>query len=301
MQTGIRSALRHGDGCAHIHARVDGVEWGIGSKRIATNVAEYLVCGIFFFQYLGQHRVHVAMAAPFAQGGRAHLYQRRNTELSLVLLAYGTRHAVRVQFSVLRQGTVQAAFYVDADAQITFQLFFYEGLPVFQYQNLVTRLYQLHQLFLGQRILSDFQYRIFATFGIVLHQVVVADAACHDAQFFVGTVGVFVVSGVFRSFDKFVLALQQCFVAFTCITRQKDELTRVVAEGNLILRLLFLALYAGAGVGQACNHAHQDGLAGLFGEAESVVRHVVGFLLVAWLVHRDEGEVAIETAVLLVL
>ena len=95
--------------------------------------------------------------------------------------------------------------------------------------------------------------------------------------------------------------MQQCFVTFACITRQEDELTRVFAEGNLILRLLLLALYAGTGVCQARNHAHQDGFAGLFGEAESVVRHVVCFLLVAWFVHRDEGEVAIETAVLLIL
>ena len=174
-------------------------------------------------------------------------------------------------------------------------------MSVFQYQNLVTCFYQLHQLFLGQRVLSDFQYRIFATFGIVLHQVVVADAACHDTQLFVGAVGIFVVSGVFRSFDKFVLALQQCFVTFACITRQEDELTWVFAEGNLILRLLLLALYTGTGVCQARNHAHQDGFAGLFGEVESVVHHVVCFLLVAWFVHRDEREVAIETAVLLVL
>ena len=101
MQAGIRSTLRHGDGGAHIHARVNGVEWGIGSQRVATNVAEHLISGIFFFQYLGQHRVHVAMAATLAQSGRAHLYQRRNAEFSLVLLAYGTCHAVRVQLSVL--------------------------------------------------------------------------------------------------------------------------------------------------------------------------------------------------------
>ena len=101
MQAGIRSTLRHGDGGAHIHARVNGVEWGIGSQRVATNVAEHLISGIFFFQYLGQHRVHVAVTATLAQSGRAHLYQRRNAEFSLVLLAYGTCHAVRVQLSVL--------------------------------------------------------------------------------------------------------------------------------------------------------------------------------------------------------
>ena len=76
---------------------------------------------------------------------------------------------------------------------------------------------------------------------------------------------------MYKRQDKFVLALQQCFVTFACITRQEDELTRVFAEGKLILRLLLRALYAGTGVCQARNHAHQDGFAGLFGEVESVV------------------------------
>lgn len=91
-------AIKYGG--AHIHARVNGVEWGIGSQRVATNVAEHLISGIFFFNYLGQHRVHVAMAATLAQSGRAHLYQRRNAEFSLVLLAYW--HVPRCPGSALR-------------------------------------------------------------------------------------------------------------------------------------------------------------------------------------------------------
>ena len=65
-----------------------------------------------------------------------------------------------------------------------FQLFFYKRLSVFQYEYFVAGFYKLHQLFLGKRVLADFQYRKFAAFGIVLHKVVITDAAGDDAQFF---------------------------------------------------------------------------------------------------------------------
>ena len=56
------------------------------------------------------------MSATFAQGGRTHLYQGRNTEFGFVLFAYGACHTVGVQLSVLRQSAVQTSFHFDADA-----------------------------------------------------------------------------------------------------------------------------------------------------------------------------------------
>ena len=82
-------------------------------------------------------------------------------------------------------------FYADAEA--TFQLFFYKRLSVFQYEYFVAGFYKLHQLFFGKRVLADFQYRKFAAFGIVLHKVVITDAASYDTEFFVGTVNVLVI------------------------------------------------------------------------------------------------------------
>ena len=72
-------------------------------------------------------------------------------------------------------------------------MFFYKRLSVFQYEYFVAGFYKLHQLFLGKRVLADFQYRKLAAFGIVLHKVVITDAAGYDAQFFVGTVYVLVI------------------------------------------------------------------------------------------------------------
>lgn len=120
-------------------------------------------------------------------------------------------------------------------------------------------------------------------------------------SFFVGAVNVFVVWRIFRCFDKFILALKQEFVAFACIARKQDELARVVAERKFVLGLFRFTFYAGTGMCQTGDHAHQQGFSGLFGESEAVVNHVVGFLLVAGFEHWDQCEITVEAAVLFVL
>ena len=95
--------------------------------------------------------------------------------------------------------------------------------------------------------------------------------------------------------------LQQKFVAFAGVAGEQDELARVVTERNPVLRLLRLAFYAGTGMCQPGDHTHQQRFAGLFGKGKSVVNHVVGFLLVARFVHRNQCKVTVEAAVLFVL
>lgn len=73
------------------------------------------------------------------------------------------------------------ALYLYTNTQITFQLFFYKRLTVFQNKNLIARFYQLMELFFRQWILSDFEYRIFTAFGVVFHQVIVTDTTCDDS------------------------------------------------------------------------------------------------------------------------
>ena len=85
-------------------------------------------------------------------------------------------------------------------------MLFYEWLSVFQYQNFVAGFNQLQQLLFRQWILANFKYRVFATFGIVFHQIVVTDTTSDDSQFFVRTVCVFVVRRLFGSLDEFILA-----------------------------------------------------------------------------------------------
>ena len=109
-------------------------------------------------------------------------------------------------------------------------MFFNEWLSVFQYQNLVAGFNQLQQLLFRQWILADLKYRVFTTFRIVFHQIIVADTASDDSQFFVRAVYVFVVRRFLGSFDEFVLAGKQYFIAFAGISRQQDKLTGIFTE-----------------------------------------------------------------------
>ena len=95
--------------------------------------------------------------------------------------------------------------------------------------------------------------------------------------------------------------LQQKFVAFAGVAGEQDELARIVTERNPVLGLLRLAFYTGTGMRQPGDHTHQQRFAGLFGKGKSVVNHVVGFLLVARFVHRNQCKVTVEAAVLFVL
>lgn len=65
---------------------------------------------------------------------------------------------------------------------------------------------------------------------IVLNVDKVADTASDDSQFFVRAVYVFVVRRFLGSFDEFVLAGKQYFIAFAGISRQQDKLTGIFTE-----------------------------------------------------------------------
>ena len=93
--------------------------------------------------------------------------------------------------------------------------------------------------------MADFQYGIFAAFGIAFHKIIITDTTSYDTQFFVRTVHITIVRRFLGGFDEFFLALQENFVTLACVARQEDKLARIVAESEVVLRLLCFVLYAG--------------------------------------------------------
>ena len=95
--------------------------------------------------------------------------------------------------------------------------------------------------------------------------------------------------------------LQQKFVAFAGVAREQDELARVVTERNLVLRLLRLYILRRNGMASRVTIRISKGVLRFVRKRQTVVNHVVGFLLVTRFVHWNQCKVTVEAAVLFVL
>ena len=62
----IGSAFGHGDGCAHVYAACQSLEWGESAEGVASDVTKYAVVGIFC-QHLVESRVYIPVSTSLAE------------------------------------------------------------------------------------------------------------------------------------------------------------------------------------------------------------------------------------------
>ncbi len=157
---------------------------------------------------------------------------------------------------------------------------------------------------LGDRVGADFEDGGAGSGGDVLEvlqDVVVSDAGGDDAEGFIGRVEVELVErGGVGEADQLGLELLEALVAAAGQVREKRP-----AFAGAGFEGVFLAgsagFDAGPGVGDAGRQADHDRDVEALREVVGLAGHVVGFLVVGRLKARDQGELGIEAAVLLVL
>ena len=302
MLARIGGAFGHGDRSAHLHAGVDGVERRKPAQRVAADVAEYTGV-VVFADHFGQCRVHVAVAAALAQGGRT-----RHDDLAggMGLVGFqseGAAHAVGGELARAGQFTRHAAADGQRGLQNAAELLLDERLPLLDDQQRVALRSQPADFGARQRVLCDLEHGVRASVGIVLHQVVVGDAAGDDAPRAVGPVAEGVEAAGGSLLLEAGILLEQRVVAHARVARHEYPLAHAFGGGAGVgVRFAGRGrLDDGARVGHARGQAHQYGDVEALRVVEGVAHHVVGLLLGGGLEDRDEGEFAVEARVLFVL
>ena len=143
-----------------------------------------------------------------------------------------------------------------------------------------------------------------AAIGVVLHQVVVADAAGDDAQALVRAVREAVEGRGDRVLLELGVVLDELLVADPGVHGKRAPLTLVRRQAERVLRDGLGVIDTGddrAGMGQAGGQAHQHRNAAALGIIEGAAHHLVRFLLGGRFEDGNQGERAPETGVLLVL
>ena len=251
--------------------------------------------------HLLECRVHVAVAAALAEGGRT-----RNDNLTGgVGLQRGQSerraHAVGRQLARAGQFARHAAADGQRCGQDAAQRLLDQRLTLLDDQQRAALLGHAADLLRGHGVLRNLEYRIGASVGIVLHQVVVADAAGNDAHRGVTPLG----AGVEAALDGFALTgrilLEELLVAVARVARHEHPLPRLGGVVQFVLGLGLPHLDHGARVGHAGGQAHQYGNAVALREFEGLLHHLVGLLLRRGLEDGDERELAVKARVLLVL
>ena len=153
----------------------------------------------------------------------------------------------------------------------------------------------------GQRVLRDLQHRVRASVGVVLHQVVVCDAAGDDAQPFVRTFR----AGIERAGGGLLLQpgviLQQRLVPHARVSRHQHPLAGLFGMAQRVFGACLARLDRGPRMGHAGRQPHQYRNPVTFREVEGGLRHFVCLLLIRRFEGRHEGEFPVETRILLVL
>ena len=80
--------------------------------------------------------------------------------------------------------------------------------------------------------MSDFQYGMRATVGIIFHYVVIANATSNNAHAFVIAIHITVVRRFFRSFEQVCLFFKQCVVASAGNAGEQYELSGIFYGGK---------------------------------------------------------------------
>ena len=110
-----------------------------------------------------------------------------------------------------------------------------------------------------------------------------------------------VVGRIHRTLQQFRLFRNEGGVLPLGIARQEDPATAFGVRGQAVLRQRLPHLHGRPGMGQPGNHAHEHRQPDFLRQAERIGHHVVALLLVGRLEDRDQGELPVETGVLLIL
>jgi len=231
----------------------------------------------------------------------------RGTTIPLAACRPAGRHAEGRAHAVGRQlpGAGQFAGQASADrhgiGQHAPDDLFHDGLALFEDQQRAALGGDTAHQRAGQRVLRDFQHRVRTSVGVVLHQVVVCDAAGDDAQPFVRTLRI----GVERAgggllFQPGVI-LQQRLVSHARVSRHQHPLAGLFGMAQRVFGARLARLDDGPRMGHAGRQAHQHRNPEPLREVEGGLRHVVCLLLVRRLEGRHEGEFPVEARILFVL
>ena len=303
-ESAVCGTLCHGDGCTHFDAGLDCLERGQPAEGVAADVAEGAALRVVFLHYGVECREEVPVAAALAEcrgpggddGGCGELAVRRKAE--------GLPDAVGREFAGAGQGAVQTAGDLDAGGEDAVHAFFQKGLAFLQDEDAVAHSGELDYKILGERILGNLEDGVRAAVGIILHKVVVGDAAGDDAEGAVGAVLQTVVRGLCGILLEAGVILDELPVTDAGVGGEGAPLAFVLGEFQCVLRMgvgVVGTLYGGAGMGQAGGEAHQHRDAAGLGVFECAAHHLIGLLLAGGFEDGNQGEGTPEAGVLLVL
>ena len=296
----VGGAHGHRDRGAHVDARVDGVERGKPAQRVAADIAEYLSVGEFSHHF-GQGGVHVAVSASLAQGGRTRHDDLTGGVCPMRSQPQGGPHAVGGQLARTRKFARQPAADLQRCGQYAPHGLLDEGLSLLDDKQFAALLGQPPHERLRQRILRNLQHGIGTSVGVVLHQVVVGDAAGDDAHPLARALRVAVEAARCGLLLQTFVVGDELLAAHARVAGHEHPLARLFGITQCIFGLRLSHLDDGPRVGHAGGHAHQYWNLVLFREVEGRADHVVGLLLGRGFERGDEGELPVEARVLFVL
>ena len=297
----VGGAFGHGDRGPHVHAGVDGVERSQPPQRVAADIAENLAGGIFLADHLGQCGVHVAVSASLTQCGRAGHDDLAGGVCPVRGHPEGRAHAVGRELPGAGQFARQASPDRQGTGQYAPHGLLHDGLPLLDdEQRLAFRGYAPHQV-AGQRVLRQLQHRMRTAVRVVLHHVIMGDAAGDDAQPFVRTlrIGVERACGSLRLQSGVVV--QQDLVPHARIARHEYPLAGFGGRVQCVFGARFRHIDHRPRVGHAGRQAHQHRNPEPFRKFERGFHHIVSLLLGGGFESRHEGEFSVEARILLVL
>ncbi len=179
--SGIGGTLGHSYRRTHFDAGMYRMERRQSAERIASYIAEY--AGILILsRHLVQRRVHIAMTAAHAQGGRTRHDQIVGLTARQRLHTQSLAHRVGCKLAHARQLARQASLYGHGRRNQTAHHLLDDRLSLLHDHDLLGAVGDhLPDERLGQRILRDLQDAALTTLGAVLFEIVICYTACDDS------------------------------------------------------------------------------------------------------------------------
>src|SRR5574344_33734 len=298
---GISRTFGHTYGSAHVHTTMDCLKWGQKAQSIATDITENTSLRIIF-QDLIHCGINITVSATFTQLRRACCHILTFFKTLRSRQAESFLHRVRSKLSRTGQLSCKFTFQCRITRHDATCYILNERLSLLCNKHRVALCRHLSHKSFWQRIMRNFQYRERATLRITFVQIIESDTTCHDTHAMVCGINIFIVFRFYRILFQFGLLIANYDITFARICRKQNP----VSCFRIIIYLVFLTwglnnIYDSSGVRKTCHGTQEYWQMYLLRIFESINRHIISLLLVAWLKDRYHSKFAIEAAVLLIL
>ena len=281
-------AMGHGNGGAHVDARVHGGKRGQGAQRVASDIARD--DGLDARELLE----HQTMRATGAQRGRAARNVGRRLRMCGSLLSERRTDKAGTQFAVARQAAREIG---DANAQRTYRVGQVGRTFLYDVQRIHACL-ELAQRLRGQGIRdAELEHRCIRE---SLHHMLVGSTGAHHANSRALALDAVELAG-FNPFGKLIDALKLHLAARLGERRHHDPFSRVALIGLKLVLSTQTALDRGLRVGHAHGGADEERHVEALGKIEGIAGERQGLSGIGGIHHGDVSRRRIVMGVLLVL